>query len=286
MIYLPSQPIKYPEDNPVGLRHPMERGMLYRNVSTITQDNVTLRGWFMFQKEDSVNKPTVVFLHENAGNLGLRLSYFQMQYKELGVNILAFAYRGYTYSEGYPNEQGLQKDAHAIVDFIQNSPLIDKSQLILQGRSLGGAVAIYMASQYPTLFRGMIVENTFTSMGDMVDHLLFFAKHVKQFILKNHWTSEDLVGDIQIPMFYVTGDQDELVPFEQTQVLYQLSRKAKFKNIHVVKDGTHNDTWYVGGAEYIYRLEKFIFKALKTVVEFESISQQEKISSSQQAEDL
>jgi hypothetical protein len=49
---------------------------------------------------DYQNRDTVVFLHENAGNIGLRLDYFELLFKKVGVNVLAFGYRGYGRSEG------------------------------------------------------------------------------------------------------------------------------------------------------------------------------------------
>ena len=70
---------------------------------------------------------------------------------------------------------------------------INKSKVFLHGRSLGGAVAIYTANEYPDLFQGMIIENTFTSIEDMADVLFFFAKHFKYYILRNHWRSYDIV---------------------------------------------------------------------------------------------
>jgi hypothetical protein len=45
---------------------------------------------------DGSVRNTVVFFHENAGNLGLRLDYFSMLYHEMGLNVIAFAYRGYS----------------------------------------------------------------------------------------------------------------------------------------------------------------------------------------------
>jgi hypothetical protein len=46
--------------------------------------------------------------------------------KELGVNILSIAYRGYSYSEGTPSEKGLQIDAKAIIKFLENPDLVDE----------------------------------------------------------------------------------------------------------------------------------------------------------------
>jgi hypothetical protein len=96
------------------------------------------------------------------------------------VNVLAVAYRGYSDSDGFPNESGLKKDGLVIARYIN----LHKDELVksggnffLLGRSLGGAVASYVASHEDVpqgLFSGLILENTFTSISDMVDQLFFF----------------------------------------------------------------------------------------------------------------
>ena len=108
-------------------------------------------------------------MHENAGNIGLRMDYFETIYRHLGVNIVTFAYRGYSNSEGSPTEAGLKLDSDAIINFVKNENSINKNRVFLLGRSLGGAVALHTVKNHPTLFRGVIVENTFTSLPDMVD---------------------------------------------------------------------------------------------------------------------
>lgn len=74
------------------------------------------------QNQDGSERNTVIFFHENAGNIGLRMDYFSMLYHEMGFNVLAFAYRGYSESAleaGSPNEEVLKQDARAIVTFTQ-----------------------------------------------------------------------------------------------------------------------------------------------------------------------
>jgi len=58
------------------------------------------------------------------------------------------------------------------------------------GRSLGGAVTIYMVEKNQYIFRGMIIENTFTSISAMADEMFPFLKPVKPFILKIGWYSD------------------------------------------------------------------------------------------------
>ena len=81
----------------------------------------------MFKKEGASSnfqdeeRPLFVFMHENAGNLGLRLTYYQLLIESVGVNVLSMAYRGYSYSDPVsPNEEGLKKDADAILQLLSN----------------------------------------------------------------------------------------------------------------------------------------------------------------------
>ena len=71
--------------------------------------------------------------------------------------------------------------------------------------------------------RGLIIENSFTSIDDIPDHLFFFASKFKWLILRNHWRSIDLVPYLYIPLLYVTGDRDELVPHSMTLHMHDAS---------------------------------------------------------------
>ena len=65
-----------------------------------------------------------------------------------------------------------------------------------------------------------------------------------------------------MPILYITGDKDELVPLEMTLKLFNLSEKSVFKDLYIVKDGEHNDSWHKGGAQYISKLQDFLIKCI------------------------
>jgi len=96
----------------------------------------------------------------------------------------------------------------------------------------------------------------------MVDKLFFFVKHLKWLVLRIDWNSAGIVPNLGLPVLYVSGDQDELVPHEQTLKLHNLTKLAKFKELYVVPGGTHNDAWMVGGRTYISKLDKFIRRCI------------------------
>lgn len=130
------------------------------------------------------------------------------------------------------------------------------------GRSLGGAVAAYMVEQDEGLFRGLILENCFASIERMATVMFPFIEPVLPWILKIGWYTDRIVPKLRLPVFYVTGDQDEIVPFTQTLDLDSLTTNTVFKDLYIVKDGTHNDSWYVGGVDYLKRLQKFMKKCI------------------------
>ena len=78
--------------------------MSYEEIWLRTKDNLKLQGWLLLQDDRPETRNTIVFLHENAGNIGLRMDWFEIVYKNLGVNVLAVAYRGYSRSQGKPNQ--------------------------------------------------------------------------------------------------------------------------------------------------------------------------------------
>lgn len=96
MLYVPSQPIQHAKENPENYRNPAERGLQYKDVEIKTSDGLLLKGWFITQ-ENPRSFATFVYLHENAGNIGLRMDYFQKMHS-LGYNLLVVAYRGYSES--------------------------------------------------------------------------------------------------------------------------------------------------------------------------------------------
>lgn len=120
------------------------------------------------------------------------------------------------------------------------------------GRSLGGAVAIHLiaAGASNDLFKGVIIENTFTCIGEMAEKLFPFLKYVpKQYLLKINWDNLSMVRvwPKNMPVLLITGSSDSFVPCEMTDRLYSAMASTK-KQKWVVQGGDHNNTWQVAGA--------------------------------------
>lgn len=178
LLYVPSAPIQFIDQNPPRYKSPDERQMRYDEVWLRTADGIKIQGWFIHHGESAQQKRTVMFLHENAGNIGLRMDFFEILYKQCDCNILAVAYRGYSASEGTPNQEGIMLDAQQMILYLRSNTMINLNRVFLDGRSLGGAVALHLcrilddeSSKHgkAPFFKGAVIENTFTSICDMAD---------------------------------------------------------------------------------------------------------------------
>lgn len=90
--------------------------------------------------------------------MALRLHFIKSMIRVLDCNVFILSYRGYGLSHGVPSEKGLQMDAEAAMRMLNSRKDIDSTKLVIFGRSLGGAVAIYTASKFKDQIRGLIVS--------------------------------------------------------------------------------------------------------------------------------
>jgi pimeloyl-ACP methyl ester carboxylesterase len=186
----------------------------------------------------------------------------------LKANVWMIEYRGYGDSDdARPNESGLKLDAEAVWEYANNKSLLpnaDPKRMFVFGQSLGGAVAFHLAqysqsTSYPPL-AGVILENTFLSISEMVDHLMPYVAPLKMLILRMYWNSGKIAPIIRIPTLFLAGARDTLVPHSHMLTLFDRMKSSKVKTLvrlHVVKDGTHNETWMQGGREYWMAIQRF-----------------------------
>lgn len=125
-----------------------------------------------------------------------------------------------------------------------------------------GAVAIDLANyaeETGIQLAGVMVENTFTSIAAMVDHLMPFLAPFKFLVLRIGWNSAQIVPKLNVPILYLAGLRDELVPHSHMLDLFNASKLGK---LHVIPNGTHNETWVKGGPRYWDAIKAFMAEAM------------------------
>ena len=178
------------------------------------------------------------------------------------MNLIIFGYRGYGKSEGIPSEKGLLMDGSAVAHYVfedeEVGKYVDRNQVYLFGRSLGGAVAAVVALDTSLPFKGVIIENTFTTMADLVDIMFPFLKYVKNYLLKTKFETIKIIGKIKRPILFCRSEKDELIPKIQMDNLYNAATGALFKQYYTIKDGAHNDGFRTDLVGYANAVKKFI----------------------------
>eukprot|EP00922_Rhytidocystis_sp_ex-Travisia-forbesii_P005662 GHVS01008231.1.p1 GENE.GHVS01008231.1~~GHVS01008231.1.p1 ORF type:complete len:336 (+),score=39.13 GHVS01008231.1:83-1090(+) len=265
LLFHPRAPPGYatPDKNPTGMKHPGEQDMEYDDVSIPTDDGVVLHAWFIKQA-GSKTAPTLMFFQGNAGNMGFRIPNLHYLYNIVNVNILAVSYRGYGWSTGSPSESGVYKDAEAALFHLYSRSDIDQNKIFVFGRSIGGAVAIDLASKRFPMLRGVIVENTFTNLKDMAELVFPIFRPLRpliRYVQRLDMDNRLKVQSIQIPFLFISGLEDTLVPPEHMRQLYEVC-VSKLKRLYSVRTGTHNETWHQGGSDYYHNIRQFIETAI------------------------
>src|SRR5256885_7470973 len=127
-----------------------------------TGATVKLRGLWL--PNDDPKAPVLLFLH-GAGRSIDQNSYRAEHMRELGFSVFAIDYRGFGRSTAeLPSETAVYEDARAAWDWLaRNHP--DRPRYLF-GHSLGGAIAIQLATEVPDA-QGLIVEGTFTSIPEV-----------------------------------------------------------------------------------------------------------------------
>jgi len=120
-----------------------------------------------------------------------------------------FSFHRYGESQGIPSEAGLYLDSEAALQWLRNRADIDPTRLVLFGRSLGGGVAIDLASKHVDdgAVRAIVVENTFSSISSMVDCIFPYLSMAKPLLLRMKWDSRAKIADITRPILFISGAQ-------------------------------------------------------------------------------
>ncbi|MDD5426799.1 MAG: alpha/beta hydrolase [candidate division Zixibacteria bacterium] len=227
---------------------PDELNLVFEDVLIEVVPEQKIHAWYF---PSLAGKKTVLFCHGNAGNISHRLETVQFL-TSFNVNVLLFDYRGYGRSDGKPSEAGVYEDALAAFNWLVREKNIANSDIILFGRSLGGAVAVETALKVPC--GGVIVESSFTSVAELGQKMFPFFP--VRYLLRYKFDSAAKIGLLSCPVLITHSPDDDIIPFEMGRKLYNLAPEPKY---FIELCGSHNDREYLNSISYINGIRKFLF---------------------------
>ena len=189
-------------------------------------------------------KYTVLFSHGNAEDIG-DMRYWMSEYRAAGFSILAWDYRGYGQSTGTVWESNFYSDAELFYDYLVNELNVEPENIIVHGRSIGGAAAMHLAANKKVA--GLILESTFIS--------LFRAAWKPRFLPVDRYKNLDKITSVESPILVIHGKRDRIVGFWHSQKLFDKAPDPK--QCYWVDQAGHNNLYLVTGDEYWKKLTDF-----------------------------
>ncbi len=226
---------------------PRDIGLEYSDVEFTTADQVKLHGWYIPHQQA---QGTLLFFHGNAGNISHRLDSINI-FHQLGLNIFIIDYRGYGNSEGKPTELGTYRDAEAAWTYLTHTLGQKSSDIIIFGRSLGGAIASWLATQHTP--RALILESSFSSARSIGHH--FYPMLPIDQIIRFNYDTQSHVEKISCPVLIAHSPDDDIIPYEEGRKIFAAASEPKtFLKLR----GDHNNGFLLSSDQYINGLAAFI----------------------------
>jgi fermentation-respiration switch protein FrsA (DUF1100 family) len=205
-----------------------------------------IHGWWLPRER---TRGVLLYFHGNAGNLSFRGNSMVKLSELLDQSLLIIDYPGYGKSSGQPSEAGCYAAADAAYDWLTGTKGYSSDRILLYGASLGGGVAVDLASRKP--HRALILVKTFTSAPDVGTSVYPFLPI--QWLMRNRFDSLAKIGQCKQPIFIAHGDADRIVPYVLGERLFRAAPQPK--KFLRLPGADHNDSLPL---EFFTALKQFL----------------------------
>ena len=265
--------------SPLGVFHPIslapnmtpaDLGLVHEDVRLQTEDGLELPGWLVPHPQP---RGSVIFCHGHGGNRQQCFMHLKALH-ELGLNVLAFDFRGSGESPGHTATFGLREvpDVLAAEAFLVRQ--FPEQPIFVLGISYGAGVTMQAlprlqharAAWIECCFSRLsdIAQHRFRTLGDGLRTPLIFTYSVLIWLDTGCWPMNanpiDHLDRINIPLCFCHGKKDDLIPFNQAESLFAAYRGPK--RCYWLDDGTHGNLPAEGGEEYFARFRTFFEEQL------------------------
>jgi fermentation-respiration switch protein FrsA (DUF1100 family) len=217
----------------------------YRDTDEIIKLNVsngeTISAIHLNNQE---SKYTILFNHGNAEDIGTTRTTLE-ELREMGFSVFTYDYRGYGTSSGTASEGNSYEDADTAYRYMVEKLQIAPDNIIVLGRSLGGAVAIDLASK--RMVGGLVIESSFVTAFRVMTRVQLFPI--------DKFNSLSKIGNVRCPVLVIHGTSDESIKIWHGETLF---REANEPKLSFWVDGAgHNNLMTVAGERYGKSLIEF-----------------------------
>ena len=186
----------------------------------------------------NLDAPSLLYLHGARWNLSGSVTRVP-RWNAMGFSVLAIDYRGFGKSAfadgGSPTEQSANEDSEAAWTYMaQRNPTAKK---FIFGHSLGTSMATHLALKEKNA-SGLILEGAFTSIPDMISETKWGFLPVG-FLVTQRFDTGGRIDGVKIPILFVHGSADNIVPFTMGEKLYAAAKAPK--RLFRAEGGSHHN---------------------------------------------
>lgn len=213
--------------------------------SPLDAQPIKLHGLWLPQT--STDAPVVLYLHGARWNVVSSASRMRRLH-DLGFSVLGVDYRGFGKStDQLPSEATAHEDAQAAWAWLARER--PGAPRYLYGHSLGGAIAVHLASELPPSEQaaGVMLEGTFTSVPAVASTFKWGWLPFEALVTQR-FDAASRIGKLQAPVLVLHGSRDRLISPELGRALFE--RAPEPKRFVLVEGGTHHNAGAVGLAQY------------------------------------
>jgi fermentation-respiration switch protein FrsA (DUF1100 family) len=231
---------------------PASLGLAPEQVTFRSSDGVALVAWVIRSPGAESSGRWLLICHGNGGNIseaGRPFHYASL--RGLGLNLLAFDYRGYGESGGVPSEEGLYRDAQAAWRYLTETEHVSPDRIVLFGHSLGSAVAVELATRVQPA--GLILEGALSSVTERAQEVYPFVP--VRWIARSRYASVERIGSLMLPKLFLHARADEVIPLAHGRRLYDAAPRPK---AFIELAGGHGDAFERDSAAYFGAIARFL----------------------------
>ena len=233
LLVFPAPPLDKADWNPPDLE--------FEDIYFDAEDGTRLNGWYV---EHPKPRAVVLYCHGNGEHVARLARRLKALKERIGVTVFAWDYRSYGRSEGIPHEDNVISDAHRAHDWLHRRAGVCSDDVVLMGRSLGGAVAVALAHHRHT--RALVLDRTFANLVDTAAHN--FPWLPVRWIMTNEFPAAEQIAKYHGPLLQTHGTADDVIPLAQARQLFDSAPSATKKFLEV-PDLNHNSPL----PDYCYR---------------------------------
>ncbi|MBL7897455.1 MAG: alpha/beta fold hydrolase [Crocinitomicaceae bacterium] len=234
-------------------KNPVEASPLATDHYIEYKEGKNIHGLF-FQKENPV--ATVFILHGNAGSLTGWQSVSEMFWEE-GYQSFIIDYPEFGNSDGKAKHNQVIESSQKAFDYFLSLPEVEGTKKIVLGFSLGGNLALKVATENQDKIDALVVEGAFTNYRDIgiasVPKILRFAPWM---VLGNKFKGEELIRDFKKPILVVHSTEDEVIPYKMGEEIYKNAGSIR-KELWTIK-GLHLQGFGLHPTEYFYKIRNLL----------------------------